>query len=332
MDHDVVRFYQFGQPEDVLQVERRPILALGQGEVRVRMLARPINPSDLIPIRGAYSHRISLPGIPGYEGVGIVEEVGAGVSSAWIGKRVLPLRGEGTWQELVKTSLEWAVPVPGALDVETASQLYINPLTAWVVCTEALKLQEEDVLVVNAGGSAIGRIFAQLSKVLGFRLIAAVRSGAHREELLALGAWQVVDTSAVSLREAVWDATGGRKAAAAIDSIGGADGEMLMQCVRPGGKLVSIGLLSGRPVNWGELAKQTGVGVQLFWLRHWNASVSSREWQGTFETVLNLVERDQVKMMAAGQRFDLREVAAAVRAAVAPGQRGKVLLARKLDP
>ena len=51
---------------------------------------------------GSYAHRISLPTIPGYEGVGIVEDVGTYVSQDLIGKRVLPLRGEGTWQEIVK--------------------------------------------------------------------------------------------------------------------------------------------------------------------------------------------------------------------------------------
>src|SRR5690625_617952 len=122
------------------------------------MLARPINPSDLIPIRGSYSHRISLPNIPGYEGVGIVEDVGAFVSQNLIGKRVLPLRGEGTWQEYVKTSAELAVSIPNSIDDFTASQMYINPITAWVVCTEVLKLRPNDVLLVNACGSSIGQI------------------------------------------------------------------------------------------------------------------------------------------------------------------------------
>src|SRR5699024_11171083 len=91
-------FYEFGSPLDVLTVEKQIIEAPVNKEVLVRMLARPINPSDLIPIRGSYAHRISFPHIPGYEGVGIVEDVGATVSKCLIGKRVLPLRGEGTWQ------------------------------------------------------------------------------------------------------------------------------------------------------------------------------------------------------------------------------------------
>ncbi|ETI69811.1 nuclear receptor binding factor 1 [Neobacillus vireti LMG 21834] len=129
MEAKCIKFYEFGSPTDVLSVESKSIEPPKDNEVLVRMLARPINPSDLIPIRGSYSHRISLPNIPGYEGVGIVEEVGPFVSTNLIGKRVLPLRGEGTWQEFVKTSSEFAIPVPNFIDDFTASQMYINPVT-----------------------------------------------------------------------------------------------------------------------------------------------------------------------------------------------------------
>lgn len=86
MNAKCVKFYDFGSPPDVLKVENKSIESLNDNEVLVRMLARPINPSDLIPIRGSYSHRISLPTIPGYEGVGVIEDVGAFVSPKLIGK------------------------------------------------------------------------------------------------------------------------------------------------------------------------------------------------------------------------------------------------------
>lgn len=69
MNAKCIKFYEFGSPKDVLRVESKNIQSPKDHEVLVRMLARPINPSDLIPIRGAYSHRVSLPNIPGYEGV-----------------------------------------------------------------------------------------------------------------------------------------------------------------------------------------------------------------------------------------------------------------------
>jgi NADPH:quinone reductase-like Zn-dependent oxidoreductase len=82
-----IKLYEFGSPKDVLRIESQSIEPPKDNEILVRMLARPINPSDLIPIRGSYSHRIYLPNIPGYEGVDIVEDVGPIVSQHFIGKR-----------------------------------------------------------------------------------------------------------------------------------------------------------------------------------------------------------------------------------------------------
>ncbi len=65
MEAKCIKLYEFGSPKDVLRIESKSIEPPKDNEILVRMLARPINPSDLIPIRGSYSHRISLPNIPG---------------------------------------------------------------------------------------------------------------------------------------------------------------------------------------------------------------------------------------------------------------------------
>jgi len=322
-----VKFHEFGTPEDVLKIERACIQVPLEGEILVRMKVRPINPSDLIPIKGAYSHRISLPGVPGYEGMGIVEEVGPSVSSELVGRRVLPLRGDGTWQEFVKTSAELAVPLPNTIDDFTAAQMYINPLTAWVICTKELKLKPGDALLVNACGSAIGRIFAQLGKILGFRLIAITRNNSYTEELLELGAAHVINATEVSLQETVRELTNGNGANAAIDSIGGSAGADLAFCVRPNGVLLTIGLLSGISVNWAEISKISGVKVKLFHLRHWNQRVSAQIWQETFNDLIELIDHKRLELMKPETQFDLLEVKKAVHVAESSiKNQGKVFL------
>ena len=86
-----VVFDRCGDPEEVLQVRDvpEPARSPGAGKVRVRMLASPINPSDLMMVRGVYSYQPQLPATPGFEGVGIVEESGGGLVG-WFqkGKRV----------------------------------------------------------------------------------------------------------------------------------------------------------------------------------------------------------------------------------------------------
>src|SRR5436305_11825788 len=72
-------FDRFGAPEEVLQVRDVPAPEPGRGEVRVRMLASPINPSDLLHVRGEYGRRPGLPAGAGFEGVGVIESAGPGL-------------------------------------------------------------------------------------------------------------------------------------------------------------------------------------------------------------------------------------------------------------
>ncbi|KWW21819.1 MULTISPECIES: zinc-dependent alcohol dehydrogenase family protein [Peribacillus] len=327
MEARCAKFYEFGNPQNVIKVEHTSIQKPLSGEVLVRMTTRPINPSDLLPIRGAYSHRIPLPAIPGYEGVGIVEEVGPFGSKDLIGKRVLPLRGEGTWQEYVRTSAELAIVIPDSIEDHVAAQLYINPLTAWLICTESLALKPDDVLVVNACGSAIGRIFTQLSKILGFKLIAVTRNDTYTAELLKLGADLVIDTSRTALTDAVMEWTSGRGANAAIDSVGGNAGSELAFCVQPTGILLTIGLLSGQSVNWAKISKATKVHVQMFHLRHWNQRASVQTWHETFDRLLGFIADHSLKLMLPHSHYDLRDVQEAITVAeTSSSNRGKVFL------
>src|SRR5579862_6531086 len=96
-------FERFGDPREVLQVREVATPTPGNGQVRVRMRLSPINPSDLMTVRGQYGRLPTLPATPGFEGVGVIDAVGPG----WLaklrglkpGKRVAVLNGlGGNWQ------------------------------------------------------------------------------------------------------------------------------------------------------------------------------------------------------------------------------------------
>ncbi|GEK34029.1 zinc-dependent alcohol dehydrogenase family protein [Kurthia sibirica] len=314
----------FGQPEKVLQLEDISISPPQQDELVVRMIARPINPSDLIPIRGSYSHRIDLPYIPGYEGVGIVEQVGSSDYKHLIGQRVLPLLGQGTWQQYVTSPARFAIPIPSSIDNITAAQLYINPLTAFVTSREVLQLKMGDVLLVNACNSAIGKLYIQLSKIYGFRVIAVTRNNHHTEELLRLGAEVVIDTTTMSLFETVMALTNGCGADAAIDSIGGRQGNNLAFAVRPNGQFLTIGLLSGEQVNWSAIVNKAYVEANIFHLRHWNHQVTVEQWQSTFKQLIQLIEAGKLELMKPSAQFSLQQYKTAISAV--EDQIGKVFL------
>ena len=74
-----------GNPPDVLHVESRAWPAPAAGEAVVKMRAAPINPADLNQIEGKYPVRAELPATPGFEGAGLVAEVGANVTNVAVG-------------------------------------------------------------------------------------------------------------------------------------------------------------------------------------------------------------------------------------------------------
>ena len=116
---------KFGPIQDCIKARKNELTPLKDGQVRVAMSYSPINPSDLIPVSGAYRHRISLPSLLGYEGIGRVVEVADVRDANLLGKRVLPLRGEGTWQRFVTCLAEHVIQVPDSIsDVEADYGLY----------------------------------------------------------------------------------------------------------------------------------------------------------------------------------------------------------------
>ncbi|WP_378127863.1 zinc-dependent alcohol dehydrogenase family protein [Cohnella boryungensis] len=328
MRYTRIHYERFGEPREVLQVADADLEPPGPGEVLVRMSACPINPSDILPIRGAYSHRTALPAVPGFEGVGTVVDTGPGVSGQLIGRRVLPLRGQGTWQQYVKSPAQWLVPVPSSIGDEAAAQLYINPVTAWLVCAEALKLREGDVFLVNACGSSLGRIFAQLAGILHYRLIAVTGDADNAQELLRLGASHVLHSDDIpTMRNYVMELTKGEGAAAAVDSIGGPPGNGLASCLKRQGILLSLGLLSGISLDWGALKQSFDIRLQLFHLRHWNQDVTEPQWHAAFNRILSWVAEGRLAVRAPAARCRLTEIREAVEAAESPDRRsGKVIL------
>jgi NADPH:quinone reductase-like Zn-dependent oxidoreductase len=91
-----VVFARNGEPKEVLEVTGKPIPEPGGGQVRVRMLLSPVNPSDLLYVRGKYSGVTpAFPAPVGFEGVGVIDALGPGVQRLEVGQRVIARNGHG---------------------------------------------------------------------------------------------------------------------------------------------------------------------------------------------------------------------------------------------
>jgi len=228
-----------------------------------------MNPSDLIPITGAYGHRVSPPRVAGYEGVGIVMSAEEGATNL-IGRRVLPLRGGGTWQRYVDCDSAWAVPVPDEIDTSIAARAYINPLAALLMLKQWPATGKR--ILLTGAGSSCAKILAQWAADAGAAQIIGIhRSPDHKRGLVDLGVIPVArDHADVRHAAACSDIV--------FDAVGGPLATSIHESMHSDAQFVTYGLLSGEPMSLVHLRPLP----QRFHLRDRLADIDPTTWQSWF--------------------------------------------------
>jgi len=196
----VIGLMKFGGPE-VLEVIEVPERHAGPGEVRVRVHAAAVHPSDLAVRANGYGGRMAsqpLPHIPGWDAAGVVEEVGAGGDGRLaVGQRVLAVANasavtKGAYQQQLIVPAASVVRAPANLDFPAAATLLMNALTARLGL-DAMALRPAQTLAVTGSAGALGGYVIQLAKADGLRVIADVSDlPADRELVKRLGADELV--------------------------------------------------------------------------------------------------------------------------------------------
>jgi NADPH:quinone reductase-like Zn-dependent oxidoreductase len=300
----------------------------GRGEVLVRMLASPVNPSDLLFVEGRYGLKPRLPATPGFEGVGVVEQSGGGIIG-WLrnGKRVAVINDRtGNWQDYAVVPARQVVPVPANVPDEQAASFFVNPATALALTGDVLRVRRGEWLLQTAAGSALGKMVIQLGRRNRFRTINVVRRREQVEELKKLGADEVLCEADGPFAVRVKELTGGAGVRCAIDPVGGATGTQVVQALAAGGTAVLYGLLSGEAVSVDPRFLITGSKrVQGFWLTDWMKRQRVPRLLRLFRQIGRLLGEGTIQTEVAAT-YPLEQIKEAVTHAAAGGKGGKVLL------
>jgi NADPH:quinone reductase len=318
---------RWGDPDEVLQLRDVPVPEPKRGEVRVRMLASPVNPSDVLTIRGQYGRQPPLPATPGFEGVGIVEAGSGLLARRVMGKRVAVLNGvTGNWQEQVVIPARQAVPVPADLSDEQAASFFVNPASALIMTRYLLKVPRGAWLLQTAAGSALGRMVIRLGQRYGFRTLNVVRRKEQAEELRRLGGTAVVATDSEALVARVNEITEGKGVPYALDSVGGATGSEAIGTLGRHGRILIYGRMASEPLTIDPITLLVGQKrVEGFWLSEWVRDQNPFGMLLLFRSLGKLIREGDLATET-GPNFALENVREAVRQAAIPGRKGKVLL------
>lgn len=230
----------------VLKWEEAPDIEYGPDEVLVDVRATAVNRADLSQARGNYPPPPGASEILGLEMAGEIAAVGDGVDGWAVGDRVCALLPGGGYAEraavpgdmLVRLPTEWSF-VQGAAVMEVW-------LTAFSNLFMEGGLKPDETVLIHAGASGVGTSAIQLARHVGATVYATAGAAHKLARCRELGAALAVNYKEEDFSKAVMDASGGRGVDLILDPVGGSYLKQNMTVLRPGGRLVNIGLLGGR--------------------------------------------------------------------------------------
>ncbi|NDV11825.1 zinc-binding dehydrogenase [Crenobacter caeni] len=229
------------QPDFTLQAARLPRPVPSAGEVRLRVAAAALNPVDAkLCASGHPAWR--RPHVPGVDAAGVIDEVGDGVDTSWLGQRVIAhtaLARPGTFAQWVVTPAHGVSTVPADIDPVTAASLPCAALTAWQALSRRLRLQAGQTVLIEAAAGGVGGFAVQIAKALGARVIATA-SASNASYVASLGADAVIDYRKEDVAAQVRALTEGAGVDAVLDGVGGDTARRDLQLMKFGGQFASL--------------------------------------------------------------------------------------------
>src|SRR5438477_3380304 len=313
-----------GNPADVLQIKTEPWPEPKADEAIVEMRAAPINPADINAIEGKYPARREVPAIPGFEGAGVVVDLGGNVSNIAKGALVILPHDIGTWRETAAVKASELVAVPPEIEPVHAAMLKINPMTAWRLLHDYVDLARGDWLIQNAANSAAGRAVIQIAHELGYKTVNVVRRAELIDELRGEGG-DVVLVDSENLRREVEDAIGGPPVRLGWNAVGGESALRLANGLAPGSTLVTYGAMSLQPLKIPNgLLIFKDLRFRGIWINKWYDNATHAERMAAFGPIFEMAKRGRLKTKRE-KAYPLSEAKTAV-AHAARGQRsGKII-------
>jgi len=309
-------FSEFGGP-DVLRWNELPDPVPGPGQALVRLRAIGLNFADVYRRQGRYHLRGEPPYVAGYEGAGVVVSAPPG-SGFGPGDRVGFADAPFANAELAAVDCGRLIPLPAAIDAETAAAALLQGLTAQFLACDSHPLAAGETALVHAAAGGVGGLLMQWGVARGARMIGLTSSEAKAAVLRAQGAEVLVSPPGVepSLTglpplDVVYDSTG----TTVLDSLAQ---------VRTGGTVVFYGMAGGTPPPVPPSVLMDGskrlVGGDL-----WNVLTGAEERRRRAGELFRLIASGRLRVPVAA-RFPLSEGAAAHALIEARGTVGKILL------
>ena len=225
-------------PPEVLEVRDAPDPAILPGTVRIRVRAAGVNFSDLLARQGLYPDAPKPPCTIGYEVAGVVDAVGAGVTAPRVGDQVVATTHFGGQSELVVVPATAVFPLPPRWSFEQGAAFPVVYLTAHHMLVRVAAARRGETVLVHAAAGGVGLAVAELSRLLGFRVLGLASAGKHA--ILREYGVEPLDSRDPRWFDAV-RRVAPRGVDVVLDAVGGDSWRQGYALLAPGGRLVCYG-------------------------------------------------------------------------------------------
>lgn len=250
----VAIFEQPGAPE-VFKFVDRPDPIPAPGEVLIDVHAAALNFADLLQRRGTYGLVNGPEIVLGLEVSGTVSALGQGVGDWKVGDQVCALLAGGGYAERVAVPASQVMRCPEGVSLTDAAALPEAACTVWSNVLDIGRLKKGEILLVHGGAGGIGTLAIQLARQWGARVLTTAGAPAKREFCRELGAEVVIDYRTQAFEEIAYEATSGKGVDVVLNNMGAEYLDRNIQSLAPDGRIVIIGLQSGReaPIHLGKM-------------------------------------------------------------------------------
>ena len=238
MKHTRIIVTHYGGP-DTLQVLEEECPEPKDGEIRVRVLAAGVSLPDLMMCEGVHPETPRLPFTPGWDLVGVVDRLGAGISGLEPGQIVAALPISGAYAEFVCLPERELVPVPPGLDAAEAVSLVLNYVTAYQMLHRSAKVRPGQRVLIHGAAGGVGSALLQLGRLAGLEMYGTC-SSRGASAVSDLGAIPI-DYQHLDFVKEIHRLTS-EGVDVVFDSIGGTHIWRSRKALRPGGTVVAYGL------------------------------------------------------------------------------------------
>lgn len=237
-------FEEFGGPE-VLQYKEISDPIIKEDELLIRMKAIGLNFADIYRRKGNYHLAGQPPYILGYEGAGVVEQVGKDVTTFKVGDRIAFADVPFANAELVTVPIDKVIPLPIDISFETAASVLLQGLTAHYLAKDSYEITANDTILVHAAAGGVGQNLIQIGKLLGAKVIGLTSSAEKSKAASTTGADYVFLYSEDWI-EQIKDVTNGLGVDVVYESVGSTLLESF-EATKVGGTVVFYGMSGGDP-------------------------------------------------------------------------------------